>query len=711
MKKKSSRGIAGYVILLGTLLVIAILLNGGLGQTVNKRIEYPELLSMIENGEVGKVAIRDGSNAMVGVFAKGKTNVADSDFPERSYDFETTISEDFEETVRQMKVNQLNSVPADQRKEEDRDKVYTLGDVTVNDLDFSIQYRAPVTVPWWYEFIPYLIMLGILIVAWYVMMRAQGGGGRVMSFGRSRAKMQDPSKNKVTFADVAGADEEKEELQEMVDFLKNPKNYIEAGARIPKGVLLVGPPGTGKTLLAKAVAGEAGVPFFSISGSDFVEMFVGVGASRVRDLFDQAKKVAPAIVFIDEIDAVGRHRGAGLGGGHDEREQTLNQLLVEMDGFAVNEGIIVMAATNRRDILDPALMRPGRFDRQVTVNYPDQEGRVAILKVHSKGKTLDTDVDLANIAKRMPYATGADLENVMNEAAILAARSRKTKIDQQLLIDAIARVQMGPEKKSHKVNEHDRRMVAYHEGGHAIVGHMLEGCDEVHLITIVPRGQAAGHTLALPAEEHDNISRSQLMDQIAMMLGGHAAEEVGLGEIYTGSSSDLKRATEICRKMVTQFGMSEEIGTIYLGSDQEVFVGMEFGQSREYSEEVAAKIDREVAAMLNKCYEVAKNIIREKKDLLDKLAEALLQQETLNRAEFLALMDSGEIPEGLGDDKPRTTQEVLRDAADTIREYEERQAKLKEEAAAQAEKEAGAAQDPEEKPEVPAEKTDTGDRD
>ena len=677
MKKKNSRGIIGYVILLGTLLLIAILLNGGLGQTVNKRIEYPELLRMIGEKEVGKVAIRDGSNDLVGVLKDGKTNVATSDFPERSYDFETTISEDFKETVRLMKVQELNNTPDENRREEDKGRVYTLNDVSDKDLDFTIQYREKVKVPWWYEFIPYLIMLGILIVAWYVMMRAQGGGGRVMSFGRSRAKMQDPAKNKVTFADVAGADEEKEELQEMVDFLKNPKNYIEAGARIPKGVLLVGPPGTGKTLLAKAVAGEAGVPFFSISGSDFVEMFVGVGASRVRDLFDQAKKVAPAIVFIDEIDAVGRHRGAGLGGGHDEREQTLNQLLVEMDGFAVNEGIIVMAATNRRDILDPALMRPGRFDRQVTVNYPDQEGRVAILKVHSKGKTLDSDVDLNNIAKRMPFATGADLENVMNEAAILAARSRKTKIDQQLLIDAIARVQMGPEKKSHKVNEHDRRMVAYHEGGHAIVGHMLEGCDEVHLITIVPRGQAAGHTLALPAEEHDNISRSQLLDQIAMMLGGHAAEEVALGEIYTGSSSDLKRATEICRKMVTQFGMSEEIGTIYLGSDQEVFVGMEFGQSREYSEEVAAKIDREVAAMLSRCYEVAKNIIREKKDRLDKLAEALLQQETLNRAEFLALMDSGEIPAGLGEDKPRTTQEVLRDAADTIREYEERQAELK----------------------------------
>ena len=648
MKKHSSKGFIGYIVLLGTLLMIAIILNGGLGQTVSKRIEYPDLLNLISENNVGRVAIR--SNSLVGVYTSGKTAVADADFPERSYDFETTIGEDFIETVRQMEANK-QGVGIEQ--------------ITVDKLPFQIQYRAPITIPWWYEFLPYIIMLGILLVVWYVMMRAQGGGnGRVMSFGRSHARLQDPSKNKVTFADVAGADEEKEELQEMVDFLKNPKNYIEAGARIPKGVLLVGPPGTGKTLLAKAVAGEAGVPFFSISGSDFVEMFVGVGASRVRDLFEQAKKVAPAIVFIDEIDAVGRHRGAGLGGGHDEREQTLNQLLVEMDGFAVNEGIIVMAATNRRDILDPALLRPGRFDRQVTVNYPDQEGRVAILKVHSKGKTLDKDVDLNNIAKRMPFATGADLENVMNEAAILAARSRKTKIDQQLLIDAIARVQMGPEKKSHKVNEHDRRMVAYHEGGHAIVGHLLPGCDEVHLITIVPRGQAAGHTLALPAEEHDNISRSQLMDQIAMLLGGHAAEEVALGEIYTGSSSDLKRATELCRKMVTQFGMSDEIGAIYLGSDQEVFVGMEFGQSREYSEEVAAKIDREVAQMLKNCYETAKEIIRDKKERLDQLADALLKQETLNRAEFVALMESGEIPEGLGDDKPRTTDEVLKEAAD-----------------------------------------------
>ena len=642
--RKPSRGAIGYIALLVTLLLIAVLLNGGLTQTVSKRIEYPRLLELIEEGKVARVAIR--GNSLVGVTSQ--TNVASADFPERSFDFETTIGADFLETVRQMEAKKQGT---------------DLEQISVKDLSFEVEYRAPIVVPWWYDFLPYLIMLVIMGVLWYVMMRAQGGGnGRVMSFGRSRARVQDPSKNKVTFADVAGADEEKQELQEMVDFLKNPKNYTEAGARIPKGVLLVGPPGTGKTLLAKAVAGEAGVPFFSISGSDFVEMFVGVGASRVRDLFEQAKKVAPAIVFIDEIDAVGRHRGAGLGGGHDEREQTLNQLLVEMDGFAVNEGIIVMAATNRRDILDPALMRPGRFDRQVTVNYPDQEGRVAILKVHSKGKKLGPDVDLNNIAKRMPYATGADLENVMNEAAILAARSRKTVIDQQLLIDAIARVQMGPEKKSHKVNIKDKRMVAYHEGGHAIVGHVLPGCDEVHLITVVPRGQAAGHTLALPSEEHDNVSRSELLDQIAMMLGGHAAEEVALGEIYTGSSSDLKRATEICRKMVTQFGMSDNIGTIYLGSDQEVFVGMEFGQSREYSEEVAARIDREVSEILNRCYEKAKAILRENKEKLDNLVTALMEQETLNRAEFLAVMETGTVPEGMGDDKPRTTDEVLKAA-------------------------------------------------
>ena len=410
----------GYVVVIAAFLIIAILLNGGLGMQENKRIEYPELLKMIENGEVSRVAIRNTS--LVGL--KTNTKVAASDFPDRKYDFETTIGSDFIETARQMEA-------AKQGK--------SVEDISVNDLSFTVEYRAPVQTPWWLDFLPFIIVSVIFMVFWFMLMRSQSGGnGKVMNFGKSRARMQDPTKNKVTFADVAGADEEKEELQEMVDFLRNPKHYLDLGARIPKGVLLVGPPGTGKTLLAKAVAGEAGVPFFSISGSDFVEMFVGVGASRVRDLFDTAKKAAPSIVFIDEIDAVGRHRGAGLGGGHDEREQTLNQLLVEMDGFAINEGVIVMAATNRRDILDPALLRPGRFDRQVTVNYPDLEGRVAILKVHSKGKPLAKDVDLTNIAKRVPFATGAELENVMNEAAILAARARRKEIDQQLLIDAIA---------------------------------------------------------------------------------------------------------------------------------------------------------------------------------------------------------------------------------------------------------------------------------
>ena len=642
---KKSRGIAGYIALLGTLLVIAILLNGGLSRTVSKRIEYPQLLQMIEENKVARVAIRN--NSLVGLTRT--TQVSSLAFPDSDYDFETTIGNDFWDTVRIMEAKRQNVAPEM---------------ISVNDLRFDIEYRAPVQIPWWYEFLPYIIMLVLMAAFWMFMLRSQSGaGGRgVMNFSRSRARMSDQTKNKVTFADVAGAEEEKEELQEMVDFLKNPRGYTEMGARIPKGVLLVGPPGTGKTLLAKAVAGEAGVPFFSISGSDFVEMFVGVGASRVRDLFEQAKKVAPAIVFIDEIDAVGRHRGAGLGGGHDEREQTLNQLLVEMDGFAVNEGIIVMAATNRRDILDPALMRPGRFDRQVTVNYPDQDGRVAILKVHSRGKPLAPDVDLNNIAKRMPYATGADLENVMNEAAILATRARKKMIDQQLLVDAIARVQMGPEKKSHKVNEQDKRMVAYHEGGHAIVGHVLPGCDDVHLITVVPRGMAAGHTLALPAEEHDNMSRSQLTDQLAMMLGGHAAEEVFLGEIYTGSSSDLKRATEIARKMVTQFGMNDEIGTIYLGSDQEVFVGMEFGQTREYSEEVAAKIDRVVGSMLDAAYRRAKSILEENREKMEMLVQALMNQETLNRAEFVGLMDQGIMPDGSSTDKPRSVREILQEA-------------------------------------------------
>ncbi len=620
---KRSRGLMSYVVIIGALVLISMLLSGGLNGHDFIRIEYPELLELIEKDQVEKVAI--SGTALVGVL-RG-TRVLASDFPGR-YDFETTIGGDFIDTAIRMEAKRLG-VDAET--------------LSVSDLRFTVQYPQPQGTPWWLELLPFFLTVVLLVVFWVLMMRAQGGGNsKVMNFGKSRARMQDPAKNKITFENVAGADEEKEELQEMVDFLRNPRAYIDMGARIPKGVLLVGPPGTGKTLLAKAVAGEAGVPFFSISGSDFVEMFVGVGASRVRDLFDQAKKSAPSIVFIDEIDAVGRHRGAGLGGGHDEREQTLNQLLVEMDGFAVNEGVIVMAATNRRDILDPALLRPGRFDRQVTVNYPDLDGRVAILKVHSKGKPLADDVDLKVIAKRMPFGTGAELENVMNEAAILSARARRKKIDQKTLLEAISRVQMGPEKRSHKVSERDKEMVAIHEAGHAIVGHFAPQAHDVHLVTIVPRGNSAGHTLSLPGEEHELTTRSQLMARIAVALGGHAAEQRGLGEFTTGATSDLQHATELCRRMVTMFGMSEEIGPVYLDSDQEVFVGMEFGQSRSYSEEVAAKIDREVRKLLDEGYQLALQMIDDNRERFDLLVKMLVAHDTLSRKEFVTLMETGE---------------------------------------------------------------------
>ena len=618
--KRKNLGLISYAITLGLIILIAVFFNSNMPQAASKRIEYPELLRLIEKDEVAKVAIRDHS--LWGL--KRKSNVLTASFPEQDYDFETTIGDDFLYTVRQMAAEK-------EGKEPDQ--------ISVADLTFDVQYRKPAETSWFVEFLPFFLEILIFGIIMFMLFRSSAGAGRAMQFGKSNPHIQTGGQGKITFADVAGAEEEKEELQEMVDFLRNPRIYTALGARIPKGVLLVGPPGTGKTLLAKAVAGEAGVPFFSISGSDFVEMYVGVGASRVRDLFDQAKRVAPAIVFIDEIDAVGRKRGAGLGGGHDEREQTLNQLLVEMDGFAINEGIIVMAATNRKDILDPALLRPGRFDRQVTVNYPDLNGRVAILKVHARGKPLAEDVDFVNLAKRLPYGAGADLENVMNEAAILTARARKKQIDQQTLIDAIARVQMGPEKRSHKVSDHDKRMVAVHEAGHAVVGHMLDGCDEVHLVTIVPRGRSAGHTLSLPSEERDNLSRSQMIDMVAMALGGHAAEEVILNEIYTGSSSDLKSATEMCRQMVTKYGMSEKIGTMYLGSDQEVFVGMEFGQSREYSENVAAMIDEETKKLLDACYERAKQVIREHREELEMLVQTLIKEQTVGRKAFVAIMN------------------------------------------------------------------------
>ena len=570
----------------------------------------------------------------------------------------------------------------------------------------SYDYAAGNENGWLRTLLPYVLaaMAFILLMNLIARMGGMGGGAvndKMARFGEARIQDIPSDGKKVTFKDVAGADEEKEELEEIVQFLRDPQRYTELGAHIPKGVLLVGPPGTGKTLLAKAVAGEADTAFLSISGSDFVEMYVGVGASRVRDLFDQAKRAAPSIIFIDEIDAVGRHRGAGLGGGHDEREQTLNQLLVEMDGFAINEGVIVMAATNRRDILDPALLRPGRFDRTILVNYPDMAGRVAILKVHAKGKPLADDVDLENIAKRVPFSTGAELENIMNEAAILAARGRLKAINQQTLVEAISRVQMGPEKRSHKVTQRDKRMVAIHEAGHAIVGHVLPNCDEVHLITIVPRGQAGGYTLSLPTEEDDLQTYSQLMDFVAMGLGGHAAEQLYLGEFTTGATSDLKKATEVCRRMVTQFGMSEKLGPVYLDGDQEVFVGMEFGQSRGYSEEMAARIDAEVKRLLEECYQKAVDALSANRDRMEKLVDALLKYDTISRREFVTLMETGVLPD-IQDADTRTTGDVMmQDMADEKKkENSEKSAETPEKSAETPEKTADA---PENHPDAPHE--------
>ncbi len=507
--------------------------------------------------------------------------------------------------------------------------------------------KVPAT-PLWIQALPTLGMLVLLGVLWYVFMKqSQGGGtGKAMSFGKSRAKMvkdDDPNK-KVTFADVAGLDEEKEELSEIVDFLKNPAKFVKLGARIPKGVLLVGPPGTGKTYLSKSVSGEAGVPFFSISGSDFVEMFVGVGASRVRDLFDQAKKNAPCIIFIDEIDAVGRRRGAGLGGGNDEREQTLNQLLVEMDGFSGNEGIIIIAATNRPDILDPALLRPGRFDRQVHVGLPDVKAREEILKIHVRKKPLADDVDLGIVAKRTPGFTPADLENAMNEAALLTARKNETVITMETIEEAITKVIAGPEKRSKVISESEKRLTAYHEAGHAVVARLSSNKDPVHMITIIPRGGAGGFTMYLPEEDKSYRSKTEMEESIVRLLGGRVAEKLALNDISTGASNDLERATKIARAMVTTFGMSEELGPMTYGtSDDEVFLGRDFNKIRNYSEEVAAKIDREMRKIIDNAYNKTEKLLSENMEKLHRVAQALLDKETITGKEFEILFEEGSI--------------------------------------------------------------------
>ncbi len=612
-----------YVVLV---LAIVFIVNmaGARPQDAVQDLSYSSLLNMIEEDGLTHAKIQ-------GIQLMGRrvdSQIPESEFGSR-YDVACTL-------------------PSLERFYQDVNAIYAkrLGTdaslVTSADYAFILTVQPAAAPPWWMEWLPILGVLVIFAALWFFLLRQQAGAGKggVMNFGRSRARLTDPTANKVTFQDVAGADEEKEELREIVEFLKNPKRFTSVGARIPKGVLLVGPPGTGKTLLARAVSGEAGVPFFTISGSDFVEMFVGVGASRVRDLFEQAKKSRPAIVFIDEIDAVGRQRGAGLGGGHDEREQTLNQLLVEMDGFQHNEGVIVMAATNRADILDPALLRPGRFDRQIAVNYPDVKGREEILKVHARGKPLAADVDLSVLARRTPYFTGADLENVLNEAAILTARAGASQITMAVLEEAITKVSAGPEKKSYKITKKDRELVAYHEAGHAVVMNFIPECDRVHEISIIPRGRGmGGYTMFLPEEEINYVSSTRLTAQICGMLGGHCAEHLVLGDVSTGSTSDLKRATKIARDMVTQYGMSEKLGPIFLGGDHEVFLGRDFSQSRSsFSEAVNAEVDAEVRGLLMSCYRRAQDILSQHRAQLDKVAQELLRLEKLDQSQFDAIM-------------------------------------------------------------------------
>ncbi len=512
-----------------------------------------------------------------------------------------------------------------------------------NVMHFPHDARTP---PWWQSaltyMIPFLLIIGIFF---FFMQQSQGGGNKVMNFGKSKARLQESDKKKVTFEDVAGADEERAELSEIVDFLKDPHKYIEIGARIPKGILLVGPPGTGKTLLARAVAGEAGVPFFSISGSDFVEMFVGVGASRVRDMFDNAKKNSPCIVFIDEIDAVGRQRGAGLGGGHDEREQTLNQLLVEMDGFDVNEGIIIIAATNRPDILDPALLRPGRFDREVSVVLPDVNGRTEILKVHSRNKRISEEVDMKVLARGTPGFTGADLENVVNEAALLSARFNKKRIGMKELEEAVERVVAGTQKKSRVISPFEKKIVAYHEAGHALVGYLLPHTDPVHKVSVIPRGRAGGYTLMFPEEDRYYMTKTELLDRISTLLGGRVAEKLVLKDISTGAQNDLERATAIVRQMIMEYGMSDTLGPITLGRKQDqVFLGRDLGRDRDYSEEIAKSIDQEIRKTIDDCYQRAQDILEKDSAKLELIAQALLERETLDADEIKALVEGKELP-------------------------------------------------------------------
>lgn len=629
---RNNKGIAAYIAVAAALIIAFFVIFPKLTDS-SKDTQYSEVISYFDDYKVKSYTLDLGTGELKYTL-EGEDKVRTYEVPNVSIFLDDTDSEE-------------NNYRAEYNKRHP-------------DAPLEQDYKKIKDNSWIISVIPTVLLLVMGIVLFFFMMKQAGGGGKYTSFGKANIKNQNHQGKKVTFADVAGADEEKHEMEEIVDFLKNPKKYSDIGARIPKGVLLLGPPGTGKTLLAKAVAGEAGCPFFPISGSDFVEMFVGVGASRVRDLFEQAKKNAPSIIFIDEIDAVGRQRGTGLGGGHDEREQTLNQLLVEMDGFTGNESVIVIAATNRRDILDPALLRPGRFDRQIVVGYPDISGREAILKVHTRNKPLGPDVDLKTIAKTTAGFTGADLENLVNEASLLAARADRKAITKEDIEEATIKVVAGPEKKSHIITEHERKLTSYHEAGHAVSTYYCPSQDKVHQVSIIPRGMAGGYTMSLPEHDKSYRSKTEMRENIVTLLGGRVAEKLILEDISTGASNDIERATAIARSMVTRYGFSDKLGPMVYGNDQnEVFLGRDFSSGRNYSENVAAEIDAEMREIIEDCYQKCIDILKEHIDQLHFLAKYLMKYEKIDDKDFAALM-KGEMDSSViePDAKPEDNSEV-----------------------------------------------------